>query len=306
MSHSGAPVLGRSLQFQRVVLIDGGGYICRAFHALPPLYRPDGVPVNAVYGLTTMLMRLLKEKTPADYMAMIFDTACRTFRHNLYNAYKTHRPPLPEALVPQFALIRECLQAFNIAIVEQAGYEADDLIATYARQAVAQGANVTIFSTDKDLMQLVRHGIVLWDPLKKCAIGQDQVRKKFGVDPCQVADVQALAGDPTDNVPGVPGIGVKIAANLITCFGDLETLLSRAGEITQVRIRRILLDHAERARLYRELVQLKDDVTVATPLTALILRPLNPEAVRAFLRAQAFHSLLRRFERFFHPNDSSS
>ncbi len=297
MSNSSAPVLRESRPPCRVILIDAGGYIVRAFHALPPLYRPDGVLVNAVYGLTTMLMRLLQDESSADYMAMILDSGRRTFRNDLYHAYKAHRPQLPEALAPQLALIRDGMRAFNIASVEQAGYEADDLIATYARQAVIQGANVTIFSADKDLMQLVRHEIVLWDPLKKCAIGPDQVRKTFGVSPWQVADVQALAGDPVDNIPGVPGIGVKRAAYLITYFGDLESLLARVGDIPQARLRRILLSHAERARLSRALAQLKDDVPVVTPLKALKMRPLNPEAVRAFLRAQAFESLLHRFDK---------
>ncbi len=297
VSRSAAPVLGETRPPRRVILIDGGGYIARAFHAFPPLYRPDGVPVNAVYGMTIMLMRLLKEEQSAESMAMVLDTGRRTFRNDLYHAYKAHRPPLPESLAPQLALIRDGIRAFSIASVEQAGYEADDLIATYARQAVIQGANVTIFSADKDLMQLVRHGIVLWDPLKKCAMGPDQVRKTFGVAPCQVADVQALAGDPVDNVPGVPGIGVKRAAALITFFGDLESLLARVGEIPQERLRRILLSHAARARLSRALTQLKDDISVVTPLTALRRRPLDPEAVRAFLRAQAFDSLLYRFEK---------
>ncbi len=258
--------------------------------------RSDGVPVNAVYGLTSMLMRLL-EKTSADHIAVVFDAARHTFRHDLYRAYKAHRPPPPEALVLQFSLIRESVRALNIASVEQEGYEADDLIATYARQAVAQGANVTILSADKDLMQLVRPGVRLWDPLKRCLIGPDQVRQKFGVEPHQVADVQALAGDSTDNVPGVPGIGMKIAAGLITLFGNLENLLARTGEITQSKRRQILIDHAEMARLSRALVQLKDDTPIVTPLTALMTQPLDPKAVRVFLRAQAFSSLLSRFER---------
>ena len=287
----------RDLPPRRVVLIDGGCYIFRAFHALPPMYRQDGVPVNAVYGLITMLMRLLKEEVSADYMALIFDSARHTFRNDLSQTYKAHRQPLPEALVSQFPLIHEGVRAFNIASVAQNGYEADDLIATYTRQAVTQGANVKIFSADKDMMQLVSDNIMLWDPIKRSAIGKDQVLQKFGVAPCQVADVQALAGDPTDNVPGVPGIGVKSAAHLITSFGNLEALLARAGEITQERLRRILLNHAETARLSRELVQLKKDIPVVTPLNAMRVRQPDPKTVRDFLRAQDFNSLLKRFEK---------
>ncbi|KAF0110820.1 MAG: DNA polymerase I [Rhodospirillaceae bacterium] len=280
---------------RQVILIDGAGYVFRAFHALPPLSRPDGTPVNAVYGFTTMLMRLLDEAR-ADHVGVIFDAARRTFRNDLYPDYKANRPPPPEALVPQFPLIREAVRAFNVAVVEQEGFEADDLIATYTRAAVAQGAEVRIFSADKDLMQLVGPGVVLWDPLKNRAIGPEQVREKFGVGPERVVDVQALAGDSIDNVPGVPGIGVKTAAELITRFGTLETLLSRAAEISQPKRREALMAHAAMARLSHALVRLKDDVPVTTPLAALEARAMEPDGVCAFLRAQGFHSLLSRFE----------
>ncbi len=215
---------------QHVFLIDGSGFIFRAFHALPPMTRPDGTPVNAVYGFTTMILKLI-EDTDADHIAVVFDTARRTFRNDIYPDYKAQRPPPPEALIPQFALVRQAARAFNVAQVEMEGYEADDLIATYACLAHEKGAKVTIVSSDKDLMQLVGDGITLYDAMRNRVIGPDEVREKFGVGPERVIDVQALAGDASDNVPGIRGIGVKTAAQLIAEFGDLDTLLARAAEV---------------------------------------------------------------------------
>ena len=215
-----------------VYLIDGSGYIFRAFHALPPLTRPsDGLPVGAVHGFCAMLWKLLQDARKGrgpTHLAVIFDASEKTFRNEIYKDYKAHRPPAPEELVPQFPLIRDAVKAFNIACIEQNGYEADDLIATYAREALAAGGDVTIVSSDKDLMQLVKPGVSMLDTMKNQTIGPDEVREKFGVPPDKVVDVQALAGDSTDNVPGVPGIGVKTAAELINEYGDLETLLARA------------------------------------------------------------------------------
>ncbi|HJN61455.1 MAG TPA: 5'-3' exonuclease H3TH domain-containing protein, partial [Alphaproteobacteria bacterium] len=220
-----------------LVLIDGSGFIFRAFHGLPPLTRPDGTPVNAVLGFTNMLWKLLRD-SEAEYFAVIFDTSRKTFRSDIYPEYKAHRPPPPDELIPQFDLVRDATRAFNVASLEMRGYEADDLIATYTRLAREAGMRVTIVSSDKDLMQLVENdNVVMLDDFKNREIGADGVREKFGVGPDRVIDVQALAGDSSDNVPGVPGIGVKTAAQLINEYGDLDALLARADEIKQPKRR---------------------------------------------------------------------
>ena len=247
-----------------VYLVDGSGYIFRAFHALPPLTRPsDGLPVGAVHGFCAMLWKLLVETKASEaptHLAVIFDASEKTFRNEIYQDYKAHRPPAPEELVPQFPLIRDAVRAFNVACLEQFGYEADDLIATYAKHVVDAGGNVTIVSSDKDLMQLVRPGVVMFDGMKNKKIGPDEVVEKFGVLPDKVIDIQSLAGNSTDNVPGVPGIGIKTAAELIKEYGDLDTLLARAGEIKQPKRREKLIEFAGQARISRELVRLKEDV----------------------------------------------
>jgi len=227
--------------------------------------RPDGTPVNAVFGFIKMLMKVI-EDMDAEYVAVILDKGRRTFRNDIYPDYKANRPPPPDELIPQFALVREATRALNVACVEMAGFEADDLIATYARRAREAGTEVTIVSSDKDLMQLVGPGVVMWDAMKNRAIGPDQVVEKFGVGPDKVVDVQALAGDSSDNVPGVAGIGVKTAALLINEYGDLDTVLARVGEIKQPKRRQSLLDEAEMARISRQLVTLKDDVPIDDPL----------------------------------------
>ncbi|MDX2225415.1 MAG: 5'-3' exonuclease H3TH domain-containing protein, partial [Rhodospirillaceae bacterium] len=279
---------------RRLYLIDGSGYIFRAFHALPPMTRTDGTPVNAVYGFASMLLKLLddlRDDSVEELIAVVFDTARKTFRNEIYKDYKAHRPPPPEELIPQFALIREATRAFNVPAVELAGYEADDLIATYARLAEAQGIDVVVVSGDKDLMQLVRGGVKLRDPIKNRDIGPDEVKEKFGVGPEKVIDVQALAGDSTDNVPGVPGIGVKTAAELIGAYGDLETLLKRAGEIKQPKRRENLQANAELARISKQLVTLKDDVPVPAKLDELVWRAPEADTLLGFLQAQNFKSL---------------
>ena len=255
--------------------------------------RPDGTPVNAVYGFTTMLMKLLSE-TDADHVAVVFDTSRKTFRSEFYPEYKAHRPPPPEELVPQFPLVREATRAFDVCCIEQEGFEADDLIATYAREARRLGAEVTIVSSDKDLMQLVGDGVAMLDPMKNRAIGEAEVREKFGVAPSRVVDVQALCGDASDNVPGVPGIGVKTAAALIEEYGDFDTLLARAGEIKQPKRREMLTVHAELARISRRLVQLRDDVPLPVPMAALAVRAPQPDKLAAFCAAMGFRSLLSR------------
>jgi len=276
-----------------VFLIDGSGYIFRAYHALPPMKRPDGTPVNAVYGFTSMVMKLIDE-SDADYLAVIFDTARKTFRSKIYTDYKANRPPPPEDLIPQFPLIRDVVTAFGVPQAEMEGYEADDLIATYARQAADSGRRVTIVSSDKDLMQLVNDNISMMDPMKGTKISYAEVEKKFGVKPDRVIDIQSLAGDSTDNVPGVPGIGVKTAALLINEYGDLDTLLERAGEIKQTKRRENLIEFADLARTSRELVTLKQDVPVTSPLESFVLEAPDPDRLIAFLEQQGFKSILNR------------
>jgi DNA polymerase-1 len=278
---------------KHLYLVDGSGYIFRAFFALPPMNRPDGTPTNAVFGVTSMLLNLI-ERTDADYVAVIFDAKRENFRNEIYADYKGHRPDAPEELIPQFPLIREAVEAMSLPCIEMEGYEADDLIATYADQAKGLGAEVTVVSSDKDLMQLVGDNVSLWDPMKNVAIGREQVIEKFGVPPEKVVDVQALAGDSTDNVPGVPGIGVKTAAQLIEEYGDLDTLLERASEIKQPKRRENLIEHAEMARISRELVRLKHDVDVAVPLTELKRKEMDRERLMTFLKDNAFKRLIAR------------
>ena len=278
---------------RRICLIDGSGFIFRAFHALPPLTRGDGTPTNAVLGFCNMIYKLARDRE-GDGFAVLFDTARTTFRNEIYKAYKANRPPPPEALIPQFPLIREATQAFGLPAIELPGFEADDLIATYARLASDVGADVTIVSSDKDLMQLVGDGVTMLDPIRMREIGPDQVREKFGVGPDKVIDVQALAGDSTDNVPGVPGIGVKTAARLIEDYGSLDALLARAGEIKQPKRRQSLIDHAGMARISRDLVTLRRDAPVTVSVERF--RPLAPEreTLAQFLGRNEFKSLLAR------------
>ena len=281
-----------------VYLVDGSGYIFRAFHALPPLTRPsDGLPVGAVHGFCAMLWKLMRETKASEaptHLAVIFDASRETFRNKIYADYKAHRPPPPEELVPQFALIRDAVKAFNVACIEQEGFEADDLIATYARDAVSAGGDVTIVSSDKDLMQLVRPGVVMFDSMKNKRIGRDEVFEKFGVFPDKVIDVQALAGDSVDNVPGVPGIGVKTAAELIAEFGDLDSLLAGAPGIKQPKRREKLIEFADQARISRDLVRLKDDCPVADPLASFEVTDPEPETLLTFLRLMEFNTLTKR------------
>jgi DNA polymerase I len=281
-----------------VYLIDGSGYIFRAYHALPPLTRPsDGLPVGAVHGFCGMMWKLLRETgelSPPTHIAVIFDYAARSFRNEIYADYKAHRPEVPEDLGPQFPLIREAVKAFNVACIEQEGYEADDLIATYACQAIAAGADVTIVSSDKDLMQLVRPGLRMYDTMKNKVIAEAEVLERFGVPPAKVIEVQALIGDSTDNVPGVPGIGVKTAALLINEFGDLDSLLTRAGEITQQKRRESLISYADQARLSRALVVLDCNVPLDIPLAETTVRQPQADTLLSFLRKLEFSALLRR------------
>jgi DNA polymerase-1 len=276
-----------------VYLVDGSGFIFRAYHALPPLTRADGTPVAAVLGFSNMLAKLLSE-TDADHVAVIFDAAGTSFRNRIYDQYKANRGPPPDDLVPQFALVREATKAFGVCQIEMADFEADDLIATYARHAVEAGAVVTIVSSDKDMMQLVDSKVTMLDPIKNRPIGEAEVREKFGVGPDKVIDVQALCGDSIDNVPGVPGIGVKTAAELINTYGDLETLLARANEIKQPKRRESLIENEAKARLSKELVKLDDDVPLPCPLSELRVKPIDLDTLLPFLRTMEFRALETR------------
>ena len=276
---------------KHLFLVDGSGFIFRAFHALPPMTRDDGTPVNAVFGYTKMLMKLL-EDTDADHVAVIFDRARKTFRSDIYPEYKAHRPPPPDELIPQFQLVRDATEALNLPAIDMEGFEADDLIATFARQASARGIEVTIVSSDKDLMQLVDDRVTMLDAMKNRVIGHEQVINKFGVGPEKVVDVQALAGDPSDNVPGVEGIGVKTAAQLINEYGDLDTLLDRAEEIKQPKRRERLMTQANMARISRDLVTLKDDVPVEQIIDDFALKPPDANVLMSFLQEQGFQSLV--------------
>ena len=285
-----------------VFLVDGSSYIFRAYHALPPLNRKsDGLQVNAVLGFCNMLWKLLRDMPPDNrptHLAIVFDKSEVTFRNKLYPDYKAHRPPAPDDLIPQFALIREAVRAFDLPCLEQGGFEADDLIATYAREAGERGATTTIVSSDKDLMQLVTDKVTMYDTMKDRRIGIPEVIEKFGVPPEKVVEVQALAGDSTDNVPGVPGIGVKTAAQLIVEYGDLETLLKRAGEIKQPKRREALIENAEKARISRKLVLLDDKVKLDVPLADLAVHEPDARKLIAFLKAMEFSTLTRRVSEY--------
>ncbi|MEL6997134.1 MAG: DNA polymerase I [Pseudomonadota bacterium] len=286
--------LGRG---DHLYLVDGSGYIFRAYHALPPLTRKsDGLPIGAVSGFCNMLHKLVigAGTKGATHLAVILDYSSKSFRNEIYDQYKAQRPPPPEDLVPQFPLIRDATRAFGLPCIEMEGYEADDLIATYADQAAAMGASVTIVSSDKDLMQLIAPGIGMVDPMKNVEIGPEEVAKKFGVSPEKVIDVQALAGDSVDNVPGAPGIGVKTAATLIHEYGDLDSLLARAEEIKQPKRRQTLIDNADQIRISRDLVTLKRDVPVEVAMTEFSLNAPDPDVLLGFLSEMEFRTLTNR------------
>ena len=282
-------------------LVDGSAYIFRAFHALPPLTRKsDGLPIGAVSGFCNMLWKLLQEARDTaagvvpTHFAVIFDYSSTTFRNEIYPEYKANREAPPEELRPQFGVIRQATEAFNVPCVEKQGYEADDLIATYAREAGALGAGVTIISSDKDLMQLITPQVIMYDTMKDRRIGEAEVMEKFGVRPEKMIDLQALAGDSTDNIPGVPGIGPKTAALLLDEFGDLETLLERAGEIKQNKRRENLLEFADQARISKRLVTLDINTPLDVPLQAFSLEPTNGPKLIGFLKGLELSSLTRR------------
>ncbi|WP_435658303.1 DNA polymerase I [Brucella pituitosa] len=282
-------------------LVDGSGYIFRAYHALPPLTRKtDGLPVGAVSGFCNMLWKLLKDARNTDvgvvptHFAVIFDYSSQTFRKEIYPEYKANRTAPPEDLIPQFGLIRQATRAFNLPCIEKEGFEADDLIATYARLAEAAGGDVTIVSSDKDLMQLVTPQVSMYDGMKDKQISIPEVIEKWGVPPEKMIDLQSLTGDSTDNVPGIPGIGPKTAAQLLEEFGDLDTLLARASEIKQNKRRENIIAFADQTKIARELVTLKTDVPLDVDLEGLVLEPQNGPKLIGFLKAMEFTSLTRR------------
>src|SRR5215210_4921418 len=280
-------------------LVDGSSYIFRAYHRLPPLTNRHGMNVGAVYGYTTMLWKLADGLNKADgptHMAVILDKSEQTFRNEMYDGYKAHRPPPPEDLVPQFPLIRTATKAFSIPCIEEQGLEADDIIACYVTAATKAGWRVTIVSSDKDLMQLIDEdaGVDMLDTMNDRRIGRTEVLEKFGVPPEKVGDVLALMGDSVDNVPGVPGIGPKTASQLIQTFGDLETVLASTDQITKPKLKQSLIDHADNARLSRELVRLVCDSPLPEPLEALELKGIPTEPLKEFLQDQGFKTLLGR------------
>jgi len=278
-------------------LVDGSGYIFRAYHRLPPLTNRHDEPVGAVYGYTAMLWKLADEVHKADgptHMAVVLDKSSHTFRNDLYDQYKANRPPPPEDLIPQFPMIRDATRAFSLPCIEEEGYEADDLIASYAKAALAQGWQVTIVSSDKDLMQLIEPGLDLYDTMNNRRLGAEHVVEKFGVGPEKLGDVLALMGDSVDNVPGVPGVGPKTASKLVLEHGDIEGVLAAAATMKAGKLRENLIEHAAMARLSRVLVTLRDDVPLPDPLDALALQGIPEAPLRAFLEHHGFKSLLAR------------
>ena len=280
-------------------LIDGSGYIFRAYYALPPLTRKsDGLPTGAVSGFCNMLFKLLQDATSEQneskptHFAVIFDSARKNFRNKIYPNYKANRSEAPEDLIPQFEYIRKSVNAFNLPSIELLNYEADDLIATYSEQILKEGAEVTIISSDKDLMQLYKKNVRIFDPMKSKFINKDDIYNKFGVKPEQVIDVQSLAGDSSDNVPGVPGIGIKTAAELINTYGDLENLLKNTSQIKQNKRRETLIENKKNALISKELVTLKKDVPVKNNIKEFKLKEINREKLYNFLREMEFNRLL--------------
>ncbi|MDB9752256.1 DNA polymerase I [Pelagibacteraceae bacterium] len=294
-------------------LIDGSGYIFRAYYALPPLSRKsDGLPTGAVSGFCSMLFKLLEDSRADDsihkptHFAVIFDSARKNFRNDIYSEYKANRAEAPDDLAPQFKYIRKSVAAFNLPSIELLNYEADDLIATYAKQITNAGAKVTVISSDKDMMQLVSDKIRLYDPMKSKVIGEKEVLEKFGVKPSQVIDVQSLAGDSSDNIPGVPGIGVKTAAELINKYKNLDELLKNASEIPQNKRRETLLENKDKALLSRKLVTLKDDVPVKEEPSSFIFKDVNKENLFNFLREMEFNRLLSQVISFYGEKNVST
>ena len=292
---------------KRLVLVDGSGFIFRAYHALPPLKKSDGTPTGAVSGYCNMLFKLINEikEFKATHIAVIFDHKDKTFRSDIYQNYKANRPPPPEDLVPQFQLIRDATEAFGFIAIDKKGYEADDIIATLSKKATEEGAIVTIFSSDKDLMQLVSNDIKMYDPIRNIFIDIDRVKEKFGVTPDKVIDVQALVGDTVDNVPGVPGVGVKTASSLISEFGNVETLIEKCNTINKDRIRKLISDNVDNIILSKRLVTLHKTIEIETKLEDLELTTLNLEKLLVFTKMMELNTLSKRISSQLQESTSS-
>ena len=286
----------------KIALIDGYGFVFRAFHSLPPLTRADGTPVGAVYGFTNMLIKLLANLN-VSHIAVVFDAGSKTFRNDMYPAYKANRPPCPPELIPQFPIVREVAEALNLAILERVGFEADDLIATVAKQASREDFEVLIVSSDKDLMQLVDGQVQMYDALKNKMIGEREVEEKFFVKPGQVLDVLSLMGDASDNVPGVRGIGPKTAAELINQYQTLENLFEHLHEIKQEKRRQILTDGVEKAKLSKQLITLCETVPVSDNLHDYLLQNIDGKKLMNFLEKQGFRALVSKVKKDFNVED---
>jgi len=291
--------MSKASKKENYYLIDGSGYIFRAYYALPPLSRKsDGLPTGAVAGFCNMLFKLLEDAKSSDnkskptHFAVIFDSARKNFRNEIYSEYKANRSDAPDDLIPQFDYIRKSVEAFNLPSIELINYEADDLIATYSEQIIKKGGDVTIVSSDKDLMQLYKKNIRIYDPMKNKFINEEDIQKKFGVKAEKVIDVQSLAGDSSDNVPGVPGIGIKTAAELINEYGTLENLLSNSKNIKQNKRRETLIENKQKAMISKKLVTLKKDVPVKVPYSDFVLKQIDKKKLYNFLRDMEFNRLL--------------
>ncbi len=292
---------------KHLVLVDGSGFIFRAYHALPPLKKSDGTPTGAVSGYCNMLFKLINEikEFKATHIAVIFDHKDKTFRSDIYKNYKANRPPPPEDLVPQFQLVRDATEAFGFLAIDKKGYEADDIIATLSKKANEEGAVVTIFSSDKDLMQLVSNNVKMYDPIKNIFIDIDRVKEKFGVTPDKVIDVQALVGDTIDNVPGVPGVGVKTASSLISEFGNVESLIEKCNTINKDRIKNLISDNVDKIILSKRLVTLHKTIEIETKLEDLKLTTLNLEKLLVFTKIMELNTLSKRISSQLQESNSS-
>ncbi len=288
---------------KRIALIDGYGFVFRAYHSLPPLTRNDKTPVGAVYGFTNMLIKLLAS-LDVTHMAVVFDAGSKTFRNEIFTEYKANRPPCPEDLIPQFPIVREAAESMNLAILEKIGFEADDIIATIAKKFVAGGDKVLIVSSDKDLMQLVDDKILMYDAMKNKIIGINEVKEKFFVEPKKVLDVLALMGDSSDNIPGVKGIGPKTAAELINQFGTLENIFENLDKIKQEKRRQLLSDGFEKAKLSKVLASLREDVELGVTFEDLKIKSIEPNKLISFLEKQGFRSLVLRVKKEFDISDN--
>ena len=281
---------------KNLFLVDGSSFIFRAFYALPPLTNPEGVPINAVYGYCNMILNIT-EKFKPDQIIVVFDTKNKTFRNEIYKEYKSNRSEPPEELIPQFPIIREANDALNLPQIELDGYEADDIIATYTTQAEKKGISVTIISSDKDLMQLVNKKTKMYDSMKDNFIGIKEVKEKFGVDPSKLIDLQALAGDSVDNIPGVPGIGVKTASELLNNFGNLENLFSRLDEIKQSKRKDILSKEKDKAIVSKKLVTLVRNVPMNNDYSFKTFKGINQQTALKFFEKHGFKNLILRFQK---------